>query len=111
MVERDILAALTPLRVSIDTLTARVETYKSLQGATSEVTSLRAEVANLRKDVDYLKSTDFTSLFELTEDRNALTISKMPPATTRDVPIDNIATDESEAETDEEHLGERDPVI
>ncbi|XP_049353573.1 uncharacterized protein LOC125818091 [Solanum verrucosum] len=102
MIKSAILDELTPLRASIGTLTARVDTCESRQGETSEVTALKVEVADLRKDVDYLKSTDFTSLLEATDDMDALATSEIPPATTRDVHRDDIVVDESEAETDEE---------
>ncbi|KAG5594471.1 hypothetical protein H5410_035703 [Solanum commersonii] len=91
--------------------TARVEACESRQGVTSEVTTLRVEVSDLRKDVDYLKSTYFTSLFESAEDRDASANSEIPSATTRDVPMDGMTDDKSEAETDEEQLGESDAVI
>ncbi|XP_049378054.1 uncharacterized protein LOC125842784 [Solanum stenotomum] len=102
MIERAILVALTPLQTSIDALTARVETCHSRQGATSEMTALKSEVADLRKDVDCLKYTNFTSLFEAASTRSVLGCSEMPSATTKDMPLEDVATDTSEAETDEE---------
>uniref|UniRef100_M1DRV0 Polyprotein protein n=1 Tax=Solanum tuberosum TaxID=4113 RepID=M1DRV0_SOLTU len=68
---------------------------------TSKVTTFKAEVADLRKDVDYLKSTDFTSLLEAVDDVDALETSEIPSATTRDVHRDETVVDESEVETDE----------
>ncbi|KAG5580683.1 hypothetical protein H5410_051310 [Solanum commersonii] len=94
MIESAILAALTPLQTSID----------DLMGESFEVTTLKAEVANLRKDVDNLKSTDFTSVLEATDDVDAPTKSEIPPVSTRDVLIDDMVADESEAETDEEKI-------
>jgi len=68
--------------------------------------ALKDEVADLRKDVDYLKSTDFTSLFEAAETQGVPGISEMPPATTRDMPKEDVAADASETETktDEEKI-------
>ncbi|XP_049352798.1 uncharacterized protein LOC125817303 [Solanum verrucosum] len=104
MIERAILAALTPLRTSIHYLIARVEICGRGQVVTSEVTTLKPEVSDLRKDVDYLKSTDFTSLFESAQDQDAPASSEMPLATTRNVPMDDVVADELEAEMDEEQL-------
>uniref|UniRef100_M1DXJ0 Polyprotein protein n=1 Tax=Solanum tuberosum TaxID=4113 RepID=M1DXJ0_SOLTU len=104
MIESAILAALTLLRASIDTLTTRVETCERRHGVTSEVTTLKVKVVDLRKDVDYLKSTYFTSLLEAADDVDASTTSKISPATTEDVPMDEVATDESEGETNKEQM-------
>uniref|UniRef100_M1D9H3 Integrase core domain containing protein n=1 Tax=Solanum tuberosum TaxID=4113 RepID=M1D9H3_SOLTU len=48
------------------------------------------------KGCGLLKSTVFTSLFESAEDQDTPTSFEMPPATTGDVPMDDVAADESE---------------
>ncbi|KAG5571435.1 hypothetical protein H5410_061201 [Solanum commersonii] len=88
MIESAILVALTPLRTSVDDLTAR-ESF--------EVTTLNAEVADLRKDVDYLKSTNFPSLLEVLNDVYTTTSSKIPLVTIENMSRADMEIDELEA--------------
>uniref|UniRef100_M1D8L8 Polyprotein protein n=1 Tax=Solanum tuberosum TaxID=4113 RepID=M1D8L8_SOLTU len=54
MIERALTAALTPLSVSIDPLAARIDVCERGQGANDEVTTIKATIIELRKDVDQL---------------------------------------------------------
>uniref|UniRef100_M1DA35 Polyprotein protein n=1 Tax=Solanum tuberosum TaxID=4113 RepID=M1DA35_SOLTU len=61
--------------------------------------------------MDYLKSTDFTSLLEAAEDQDAPASFEMLPATTRDVHMNDVVADESEEEMDEDQLDTQEVTI
>uniref|UniRef100_M1DQH1 Polyprotein protein n=1 Tax=Solanum tuberosum TaxID=4113 RepID=M1DQH1_SOLTU len=111
MIEVAILAVLSPLQTSIDTLTMRVKACKSRQGVTSKVSALKVEVADLRKVVDYLKSTNFISLIQAADDVDAPKTSGIPRDTTGDAHRDEHTVGESDAETDEEKIGVKEENI
>ncbi|KAG5579820.1 hypothetical protein H5410_050447 [Solanum commersonii] len=72
---------------------------------------IEIKVSDLRKDVDYLKSTDFTSLLEAANDLEAPETSVIPPATARDMYGDDAVIKESNAKTDEKLIEIRDESI
>ncbi|KAG5599642.1 hypothetical protein H5410_031012 [Solanum commersonii] len=112
MIESAICTALTPPpQTSIDTVTTRVEACENRQGETSEVMTLKAKVADLRKDVDYIKSTGFTLLLQAADDLDTPETSEIPPATTRDIHRDDATVDESDAETNEEQITVHDAAV
>ncbi|XP_049372612.1 uncharacterized protein LOC125837560 [Solanum verrucosum] len=112
MIERVITIALTPLKASIEALTSTIKVCEKGQGATDAVTVLKTDVSELRKDMDHLKSTNFTLLFgmaEISDDQSVdvlehPTYAEVPPSTIGDDTRDDIATAEFEAETDEDQL-------
>ncbi|XP_015167114.1 MICOS complex subunit MIC60-like [Solanum tuberosum] len=111
MIENAILIALTPLRNTVDDLTARVTACESRHGETPEVSTLKAEITELKKDVAYLKATDFTTLMQGVDEKDTPETSRIPPATTGDVQRDDAWNGESETETNEERIAVRDEVV
>ncbi|XP_049364342.1 uncharacterized protein LOC125829122 [Solanum verrucosum] len=104
MIESAILATLTLLQTFVDALMVRITTCENRQGKSSEVSALKAEVADLRKDVDYLKTIDFGSLIEREDDLDVPETSGIPLATTRYVQRGGTTDDDSDVGTDEELL-------
>uniref|UniRef100_M1D9I9 Polyprotein protein n=1 Tax=Solanum tuberosum TaxID=4113 RepID=M1D9I9_SOLTU len=72
---------------------------------------MKAEVADLQKDVDYLKFTDFISLLEAADDVDTPETFVIPLDTTGDVHRDGIVADESEAKIDEEQIEVQEEII
>lgn len=59
---------LASLQTSIDSLTLRVRACERRQGRTIEIQSMKAYIAGLCQDMDYLKSIDFNDLMRMTDD-------------------------------------------
>uniref|UniRef100_M1DU96 Polyprotein protein n=1 Tax=Solanum tuberosum TaxID=4113 RepID=M1DU96_SOLTU len=102
MIDSAILNALIPLRTTIYYLTAKVIACESRKGETPEVSILKAEIAELKKDIAYLKATDFTTLMQGVDDKDAPETLGSPLDTTGDMQRDDAGHAESDAETDEE---------
>ena len=102
MIEATTTFALAPLHVSIDYLTARVTTCERKKGDKSEALSFKDKVAKQKKDIDYPKSTDFTSLLEAANDLETIDTLEITSPTTREVHREDARIDVLDAETDEE---------
>uniref|UniRef100_M1DBJ4 Integrase core domain containing protein n=1 Tax=Solanum tuberosum TaxID=4113 RepID=M1DBJ4_SOLTU len=69
-----------------------------------EVVVYRCSGGQVSSGVENTQSTNFTSLLEAAEDQNSPPSFEAPPDTTGDVPMDDVAADESEEEANEEQL-------
>lgn len=67
---------------------------------------MKSEVTNLRKDVDYLKSTDSSLLIERVDDLDSPGNSDIPPSITGDVQRDSAVEENSSVETNEDLIAE-----
>lgn len=74
-----------------DTLTVRVIPCENRQGKFSKITTLKAIYEDLRKDVDYLKSTDLNLFIGRAYNLDTLETSGIPMVTTVEVQMDDIA--------------------
>ncbi|XP_049391531.1 uncharacterized protein LOC125855929 [Solanum stenotomum] len=114
MIERAIAAALALLRaemrdqrLALDALTIRVTVSEQTRGVLDEVTTLKDEITELRKDMDQLKSIDMSMLFGTVEIPNvpssdAPAYFDVPPPITGDEVRGDDAVAESKVEIDEE---------
>uniref|UniRef100_M1DQQ3 Putative plant transposon protein domain-containing protein n=1 Tax=Solanum tuberosum TaxID=4113 RepID=M1DQQ3_SOLTU len=91
MIKGAILAALTPLKSSVEPLTVRFTASESRQGESFEVTVLKAEVADLRKDIDYRKYTNFSTLIGKADNLDAPDISVTTGDLHRDAIVDEVS--------------------
>lgn len=71
---------------------------------------MKNEVAHLKEDVDYLKSTDFTSLLEAADDLDDPKTLEIP-TNTKDIHKEEATVDEPDVEIYEEHIDIREEII
>uniref|UniRef100_M1DNV7 Polyprotein protein n=1 Tax=Solanum tuberosum TaxID=4113 RepID=M1DNV7_SOLTU len=67
MIQIVVTNAITPLSTTIAALVARIAICEHNQEATEEVTTLKAAIAELRRDIDKLKATDVPMVFGTVE--------------------------------------------
>lgn len=82
-IQSSINFALIPLQSAIDTQASRVKTCENIQGIFFEVASLKVEVTNPRNHVDYLKSTNISSLLENIDEFDVPETSEIPLVCTK----------------------------
>ncbi|XP_049378063.1 uncharacterized protein LOC125842799 [Solanum stenotomum] len=94
-------------KLALDALSVRVESIEQSQSSTETVMTLMADIVELRRDMDEMKSTDLSMFFCTVEIPTVLNIDILASSEIRhdDTYI------ESEVEKDEEKLGVRDEVV
>ncbi|WMV50819.1 hypothetical protein MTR67_044204 [Solanum verrucosum] len=131
MIERDIVIAIAPIQAelrehrelitaygtSLDALTVRMEACEQSGRQSADVTALRADITNLKGDVDELESMDLSIFFgtvDLPEVPSIYLphIFVIPPATTiGDSTVVDDDVDSDAPENNEEENGTRDAVV
>ncbi|KAK4737295.1 hypothetical protein R3W88_000992 [Solanum pinnatisectum] len=103
--------------LALDSLTVRIEEFERGQSATYGITTLKANLVRLCRDMDKLNSTDFSMFFGTVEipdvsSVNILACFDVPPPTTI---RDEIRYDDDDAdfevETNDEQLGKREETM
>uniref|UniRef100_M1DM71 Polyprotein protein n=1 Tax=Solanum tuberosum TaxID=4113 RepID=M1DM71_SOLTU len=101
------------LKVDVDSLPAEAPSPtpasepSEQKGGDIRGSALEANVEDLRKDVDYLRSIDFTSLIRGAHGEDAPETSGIPLATIGDVQTGGTTYEESVVETDKEMMESR----
>ncbi|XP_049399700.1 uncharacterized protein LOC125863717 [Solanum stenotomum] len=93
-------------KLALDDLALRVEECEKDQAPTDVVTTLKADIVGLHRDVDEMNSTDLSILFGTVEILEVprtyiLACSEVPPTTIGDKTRADDADAESEAKTNE----------
>lgn len=111
MIETAILTMLNLLRSLVDDLTTRIAVCERSQEKNSEVSTLKVELADMRKYVDYLQSTDFISLLEATDGLDAPMISEIHLTTTTETHREEDDVDWSYTKIDEDKIEVREEIM